>query len=187
MPPVEAACVTTQKSTHHLEYRCISCPQQQVEMVGHQRPCVTGRLGFNQNRLKPFEEIIPVEISPKNSPPLYSPANDMVQRTSSINASFAWHVALISFNPQTRNSYFHTRPPSIRTCFNRPAPYSHVNVPSNISGSGSVGCFTMRKLASVRGRTFMGRVPKVRRRTSCMWLSPITMIASLPAASRITL
>jgi hypothetical protein len=33
----------------------------------------------------------------------------MVQRTSGINASVAWHVASISFNPQTRNSYFHTR------------------------------------------------------------------------------
>jgi hypothetical protein len=28
----------------------------------------------------------------------------MVQRTSGINASFAWHVASISFNPQTCNS-----------------------------------------------------------------------------------
>jgi hypothetical protein len=80
-------------------------------MVGHQRPCVTGRPGFNQNRLKPLEKIIPVEIGPKYFPPLYSPANDMVQRTSGINASFAWHVASISFNPQTCNSYFHTRPP----------------------------------------------------------------------------
>jgi hypothetical protein len=109
MPPVETARVTTQYSTHHLEYWCISCPQQQMKMVGHQCPCVTGRLGFNQNRLKPLEEIIPVEINPKNFPPLYPPANDMVQRTSGINASFAWHVASISFNPQTCNSHFHTR------------------------------------------------------------------------------
>jgi len=90
-----------------------------MKMVGHQRPCVTGRLGFNQTRLKPLEKINPVEISPKKFPPLYSPANDMVQRTSGINASFAWHVASISFNPQTCNSYFHTRPHILPLEFNR--------------------------------------------------------------------
>ncbi len=41
-----------------------------------------------------LEEITPVEISPKNLPPLYSPANDMVQSTRSIDASFPWHVNL---------------------------------------------------------------------------------------------
>jgi hypothetical protein len=63
---------------------------------------------FNQNRLKPLEKIIPVEIGPKYFPLRYSPANVMVQRTSGINASVAWHVASTSFNPPTRNSYFHT-------------------------------------------------------------------------------
>ena len=52
----------------------------------------------------------PVEIGPKNLPPFYSPANDMVQRTSGINAGFAWHAVLISFNAQTCNSYFLARP-----------------------------------------------------------------------------
>ena len=65
--------------------------------------------------------------------------------------------------------------------------HSQAKVSSNISGSGAVGFLTRRKLASVRGMTFIGRVPSVRRRTSCMWLSPMTMIASSPAASRISL
>jgi hypothetical protein len=69
----------------------------------------SGQFEVNVFSPKPLEKIIPVKISPKKFPPLYSPANDMVQRTSGINASFAWHVASISFNPQTRNSYFHTR------------------------------------------------------------------------------
>jgi hypothetical protein len=73
-----------------------------MKMVGHQRPCVTGRLGFNQNRLKPLEKIIPVEIGPKYFPPRYSPANNMVKRTSGINASFAWHVASVSFDPPSK-------------------------------------------------------------------------------------
>jgi hypothetical protein len=63
---------------------------------------------FKQNRLKPPEKIIPVEIGPKHFPPFYSPANDMVQRTSGINASVAWHVVSISFDSQTRNSYPYT-------------------------------------------------------------------------------
>jgi hypothetical protein len=74
-----------------------------MKMVGHQRPCVTERPGLNQNRLKPIEKIIPVEIGPKYFPPLYSPANNMVKRTSGINArSFAWNVASVSFDPPSK-------------------------------------------------------------------------------------
>ena len=112
MPPVETARVTAQQSTHHCGNRCISRSQQQVEMVGYQRPCVTMRPGFSQNRFKPIEKIIPVKICPKDFPPLNSPANDMVQCTSGINASLAWHVPSISCKFLTYNSCFHTRPES---------------------------------------------------------------------------
>ena len=83
--------VAAQKLPHHPCDWGVSGSQQQMEVVGQHGPCVTGILGFTQDRLQPLAEIIAVGIPPKNLAALDLSANDMVQGTRCIDAGSAWH------------------------------------------------------------------------------------------------
>lgn len=58
---IEPARAAAQHLTHHPCDGGISGSQQRVKVVGHQSPCVTGGLGFNQNILHPPEKIVAAE------------------------------------------------------------------------------------------------------------------------------
>jgi len=60
-------------------------------VVGHQRPCVAGGLGFTQDRLQPLEKIVAVGVLPKDPAALDTTANDMVQGTRGVDAGSARH------------------------------------------------------------------------------------------------
>jgi hypothetical protein len=93
-PPVHAielSGVAAQKLPHPPCDGAVSGSQQQVEVVGQQGPCVTGSLGFTQDPLQPFAEIIAAGIPLKNLAALDPSVNDMVQGTRCIAAGSAWH------------------------------------------------------------------------------------------------
>jgi hypothetical protein len=69
---------------------CQNCPDRAKI---HKGPCVTGALGFTQDRLQPLEEILPVGILPKNLTALNPTANDMLLRTRCVDERSSWHVA----------------------------------------------------------------------------------------------
>jgi hypothetical protein len=63
-----------------------------VEMVGHQNPCITWGLGFTQDNLQPLEKIVAVRVLPKDLAAFDTTANDIVQCTRGIDAGSAMHV-----------------------------------------------------------------------------------------------
>jgi hypothetical protein len=91
MQAVEPAGVPAQKLSHDLRDGGVSGSQQQVEVVGHQSPCVTGGLGCAQDRLQPREEVVAVGVLPKDLTALDTTANDMVQGTRGIDTGSARH------------------------------------------------------------------------------------------------
>lgn len=65
-------------------------------MVPHERPGETGGGGIKQNSAEPRQKAVAILIIPEYGLPLDSPANNMMQRTWSIYACFAWHAASIA-------------------------------------------------------------------------------------------
>ena len=59
---VETDRIAGQKPAHDRCDRSIARAQEQVDMVGHQGPGVTGRSRFQQQSRKPVDKILPVVI-----------------------------------------------------------------------------------------------------------------------------
>jgi len=91
MQAIEPSGVAAQKLSHDPCDGGVSGSQQQVEVVGHQSPCVAGGLGFTQDRLQPLEKVVAVGVLPKDLAALDTTANDMVQSTRGIDAGSARH------------------------------------------------------------------------------------------------
>jgi hypothetical protein len=91
MQAVESSRVAAQKLSHYPCDGDVSGSQQQVDVVGHQRPCVAGGLGLIQDRLQPLEKIVAVGVLPKNPTALDATAHDMVQDTRGVDAGSKRH------------------------------------------------------------------------------------------------
>ena len=65
-------------------------------MIGDKRPGETGGVRFSDDIAQTFNEIIPVLIIFEYPLTLDSTDDDMMQRSGSIDARFAWHTTLIS-------------------------------------------------------------------------------------------
>ena len=93
MPPVESSGISAQQPLHDGLDRGAAAPQQQREVVGDQRPCVTNALAFFQHTPETPKELLSIAIIPENLPPLDPPADDVLQRTRCIDARSSWHVS----------------------------------------------------------------------------------------------
>jgi hypothetical protein len=93
MPPVESSGISAQQPLHDGLDRHAAAPQQQMEVVGDQRPCVTNTLAFFQHTPETPKELLSIAIVPKNLPPLDPPADDVLQRTRCVDARSSWHVS----------------------------------------------------------------------------------------------
>jgi hypothetical protein len=69
--------------------------QDEVKMVWHQGPCITGSARLLDNGSKAEEEIISVTVLSKDGAALYSPSDDVVNGTGRIYARLAWHASII--------------------------------------------------------------------------------------------
>jgi hypothetical protein len=66
-----------------------------MKMVGHQSPSIAGGFGVCQNIAESFEVLIPVMFIAKYQTPIDTSDDDVVQRTRSVYARFAWHGVLL--------------------------------------------------------------------------------------------
>ena len=78
VPPVEAHRIPGEQPLHDSRYRHIPGPQQQVEMVRHECPSVTGGPSLAYNLAKPAEKILPVRVIPVNLAALNPTADNML-------------------------------------------------------------------------------------------------------------
>ena len=86
MPPIEGDSVSGQKPTHKRGQRDLAGLQEKMEMAGHKSPGQTGGFRFFEDSSKPFKEIIPVRVIPKDFGSLDPPANDVVQGPRCVNS-----------------------------------------------------------------------------------------------------
>jgi hypothetical protein len=95
VPPVEAHRIPGEQPLHYRRYRHIPGPQQQVEMVRHEGPCVAGGSRLSENLTEPAEKILPVQVIPVNTAALNPTADNMLQRSGGINAGSARHAGIL--------------------------------------------------------------------------------------------
>jgi hypothetical protein len=71
--------------------------QQEVEVVGDQRPGVTEGLGLFDDGCKAADEVVAVGVVRKDLPPLDAAADYVVQRTGGVYAGFARRNGSVSW------------------------------------------------------------------------------------------
>ena len=92
---VKAYRIPGKQPLHYSRDRNISGPQQQVEMVRHEGPSVTGGPRLSENLTEPAEKILPVRVISVNTPALNPTADNMLQRSGGINAGSARHAGIL--------------------------------------------------------------------------------------------
>jgi len=53
-------------------------------VIRHERPSITGSMGFGQESSKPFQKAFPITLIHKDRPSLYPPNDDMVKDARSV-------------------------------------------------------------------------------------------------------
>jgi hypothetical protein len=95
MPPVELHSIPCQEPAHDRSDRNGSGAQEQMHVVGHERPSVAGRSRLLKQARHPFKEILPILVILENPSSFDSSDDDMVQGTGRVNASLSWHAFLV--------------------------------------------------------------------------------------------
>lgn len=100
MPPspvatVEAHRIPGEQPLSDRRYRYIAGPQQQVEMVRHEGPGITGCSRLSENLTEPAEKILPIGVIPVNAAALNPTADNMLQRSGGIDAGSARHAGIL--------------------------------------------------------------------------------------------
>ena len=80
-----------------------ACTQQKMKMIRDECPGKTAGGCVNQNFAEPLDKAVTVNVIPENAFPLNPSANNMVQCTRRIDASFTWHPANIAVGIITVN------------------------------------------------------------------------------------
>jgi len=96
MPVIETDCISSQQPPHYRGNGNIPGSQENMEMVGYQRPGVTARFAFAHNPGQSIYKIIAIVIVEEKFTPFYPPADDMVQRSGFVNSGLSWHPVYIS-------------------------------------------------------------------------------------------
>jgi hypothetical protein len=78
MATIKANHVSGKQSPHHGSQSNITCPEQEMGVIRHKCPWITGRLGLRQKRRKSFKEVIAIFVIPEYVSTLYAPDHDVV-------------------------------------------------------------------------------------------------------------
>jgi len=84
--PVETAGVPCEEASHDRRQRPLPRPDQEVNMIGEQRPRQYREPSLRSDRCQPVDPILPIHVISKDGSSLDSPHHDMVQRTRRIQA-----------------------------------------------------------------------------------------------------
>ena len=86
-----SSCVVGQQTTHECGQQYCSGSQQKMDVICHQRPGIAGGVRFQQHVGESFHETVSVGLIFKYRSPFNSSENNMMQRSRSVDASFARH------------------------------------------------------------------------------------------------
>jgi len=95
MSPIELHRIACQKPTHDRCNRNSSSAKKEMHMIGHQCPCITGRILLLQKTGQPFKKIFPIFIISENRSALDSSDDNMMQGARGIDAGLAGHASQI--------------------------------------------------------------------------------------------
>jgi hypothetical protein len=91
---------------HDNRYRYISGAQQQMEMIRHEGPGVTGGPCLSENMTEPAEKILPIRVIAVNPAALNPTADNMLQSSGGIDASSARQAGIL---PKPNKQLMHYR------------------------------------------------------------------------------
>ncbi len=83
--------VSGEESPHERGDPGRAASEEEVRMVGDQRPCVAGSPSLRKEKSQAIKEIVPVFIGPEDFPPLYPTDHHVVQDSRCIEAHMAGH------------------------------------------------------------------------------------------------
>jgi len=95
MPTVKIDGITGENFPHQIPKGSITCADKQMEMIGHQYPCITSAASQRKILFKSIEKVIPVAVIKKNGLAIQTPGDDMMNRTGDIKSSVSRHAAII--------------------------------------------------------------------------------------------
>ena len=91
VPTIEGPGVPGEEGAHAPGQGAGARPDQEMEMVGQEGPCVDSwPPGLDQAR-QPAHEIIPIPVVPENRLPIETPGHHMVEDARGIETRAAWH------------------------------------------------------------------------------------------------
>ena len=96
VPAVEINSIAGKQSSHNRGNRIASGAQQQVKMIGDQRPGITPGTGLLQDLSQPLSKIVPILIIPEYFAALDTAHDNVVQCAWSVYAGLSWHGSNVS-------------------------------------------------------------------------------------------
>ena len=96
MPTVKKDGITGENFPHQIPKGSITCADKQMDMVGHQHPCITSAASQRKILFKSTKKVIPVAVIKKNILAIQTPGDDMINRTGDIESSVSRHAAMIT-------------------------------------------------------------------------------------------
>ena len=91
MAAIEVYGITGEQPTHYSGNGCRSGPQQEVDVIFHNSPCIASRFRLFEQISKPIDEVVSVGVSLENRPPLDSTDDDVLQCSGGIYSGLARH------------------------------------------------------------------------------------------------
>src|SRR5208337_2082802 len=108
--PVKVPGITAQQAAHNGCDGNIPAFDQQMKMVGNQRPCVTLCLALGKNLTQTTQKTVTILIVAENLPALNTASNNVMQRPRRIYSSFSRHGALLTSSICRVNIKYKGRP-----------------------------------------------------------------------------
>lgn len=97
MPQVEGHGMPSQKPSHESRELDPSRTEQKVDMIRHQSPGITARLGLLQQRGQTFNERVPVFVVHENIATLDTSGDNVMEKSGNVDSSRTWHGYLGSY------------------------------------------------------------------------------------------
>ncbi len=97
---IEGHSISCHETTHDFAQGCRTGSQEEMEMVGDQRPCVALRLSLFQDNGQTIQKGFSVLVVPEDFTAFNSPGHYMLQKAGSIKSSLARHDYLVRIDPQ---------------------------------------------------------------------------------------
>jgi hypothetical protein len=102
MPTVKGDGITGESFPHQIPKGSIACADKQMDVVGHQHPCITPAASQRKILFKPIKKVIMVTVVKKDILAIQASGDDMMNRTGDIESSVSRHAAYDNNLPNQR-------------------------------------------------------------------------------------